>query len=62
VYLLVVYFILTAVNPMVQPRYEYPAYVLMCLQVARYFRLGGGVSEGTQSQGSLTAHTAHSLT
>jgi hypothetical protein len=62
VYLLVVYFILTAVNPMVQPRYEYPAYVLMCLQVARYFRLGGGVSEGTQSEGSLTAHTAHSLT
>jgi hypothetical protein len=60
VYLLVVYFILTAVNPMVQPRYEYPAYVLMCLQVARYFRLGGRVSEATQSEGS--AHTAHSLT
>jgi hypothetical protein len=62
VYLLVVYFILTAVNPMVQPRYEYPAYVLMCLQVARYFRLGGHVSQATQSEGSLTAHTAHSLT
>jgi hypothetical protein len=62
VYLLVVYFILTAVNPMVQPRYEYPAYVLMCLQVARYIRLGGRASEATQSEGSLTAHTAHSLT
>jgi hypothetical protein len=62
VYLLVVYFILTAVNPMVQPRYEYPAYVLMCLQVARYFRLGGPLSEAAQSEGSLTAQTAHSLT
>jgi hypothetical protein len=61
VYLLVVYLILTAVNPMVQPRYEYSAYVLLCLQAARYFRLGGGVSEATQSEGSLTAHTAHSL-
>jgi hypothetical protein len=62
VYLLVVYLILTAVNPMVQPRYEYSAYVLLCLQAARYFRLGGRVSEATQSEGSLTAHTAHSLT
>jgi hypothetical protein len=62
VYLLVVYLILTAVNPMVQPRYEYPAYVLLCLQVARYFRLGGRMSEATQSEGSLTAHAAQSLT
>ena len=62
VYLLVIYFILTAINPMVQPRYEYPAYVLMCLQVARYIRLGGRASEATQSEGSLTAQAAHSLT
>jgi hypothetical protein len=62
VYLLVVYFILTAVNPMVQPRYEYPAYVLLCLQAARYFRLGGRVSGTTRSQSSLAAHTAHFLT
>jgi hypothetical protein len=62
VYLLAVYLILTAVNPMIQPRYEYPAYVLLCLQASRYFRLGGHVSGTTQSQSSLTAHAAHSLT
>jgi hypothetical protein len=62
VYLLAVYLILTAVNPMIQPRYEYPAYVLLCLQASRYFRLGGRLSETTQSHGSLTAHAAHSLT
>jgi hypothetical protein len=28
------------VNPMVQPRYEYAAYVLLCLEASRYFRLG----------------------
>lgn len=39
VYVLALYLILTAVNPMVQPRYEYPAYVLLCLQASRYFRL-----------------------
>jgi hypothetical protein len=38
VYLLAAYLILTAVNPMVQPRYEYPAYVLLCLEASRYFR------------------------
>lgn len=38
VYLLACYLILTAVNPMVQPRYEYPAYVLLCLEASRYFR------------------------
>jgi hypothetical protein len=62
VYLLVTYLILTAVNPMVQPRYEYPAYVLLSLQAARYFRLGGRVSGTTRSQSSLSTHTAHSLT
>jgi hypothetical protein len=41
VYLLAFYLILTAVNPMVQPRYEYPAYVLLCLEASRYFRLDG---------------------
>jgi hypothetical protein len=25
---------------MVQPRYEYAAYVLLCLEASRYFRLG----------------------
>jgi hypothetical protein len=39
VYLLTFYLILTAVNPMVQPRYEYAAYVLLCLEASRYFRL-----------------------
>jgi hypothetical protein len=59
VYLLAVYLILTAVNPMIQPRYEYPAYVLLCLQASRYFRLGAGLSGTTQSHGSLNAHAAH---
>jgi hypothetical protein len=40
VYLLVLYLLMTAINPMVQPRYEYAAYVLLCLEASRYFRLG----------------------
>jgi hypothetical protein len=39
VYLLVLYLLMTAINPMVQPRYEYAAYVLLCLEVSRYLRL-----------------------
>jgi hypothetical protein len=40
VYLLMLYLLMTAINPMVQPRYEYAAYVLLCLEGSRYFRLG----------------------
>jgi hypothetical protein len=40
VYLLVLYLLMTAINPMVQPRYEYAAYVLLCMEASRYFRLG----------------------
>ena len=40
VYLLALYLLMTAVNPMVQPRYEYAAYVLLCLEASRYFPLG----------------------
>jgi len=40
VYLLALYLLMTAVNPMVQPRYEYAAYVLLCLEASRYYRLG----------------------
>jgi hypothetical protein len=40
VYLLTLYLLMTAINPMVQPRYEYAAYVLLCLEASRYFRLG----------------------
>jgi hypothetical protein len=40
VYVLALYLLMTAVNPMVQPRYEYAAYVLLCLEASRYFRLG----------------------
>ena len=43
VLLLIYYLMMTAVNPMVQPRYEYAAYVLLCLEASRYFR----ISEGT---------------
>jgi hypothetical protein len=39
-YLLALYLLMTAINPMVQPRYEYAAYVLLCLEASRYFRLG----------------------
>jgi hypothetical protein len=38
-YLLVLYLLMTAVNPMIQPRYEYAAYVLLCLEASRYFHL-----------------------
>ncbi len=37
-YVLVLYLIMTAVSPMVQPRYEYPVYVLLCLEASRYWR------------------------
>jgi hypothetical protein len=40
VYLLALYLVMTAVNPMVQPRYEYAAYVLLCLEASRHFRIG----------------------
>jgi hypothetical protein len=39
VYVLWLYLITIAVSPMIQPRYEYPAYVLLCLQASRYWRL-----------------------
>lgn len=58
VYLLAFYLILTAVNPMVQPRYEYPAYVLLCLEASRYFRLDDqhqGVSAELLSDGAAHA-------
>jgi hypothetical protein len=53
VYLLVLYLLMTAVNPMVQPRYEYAAYVLLCLEASRYFRLGldGGAPTPALSPG-----------
>jgi hypothetical protein len=38
VYPLYLYLMLIAVSPMIQPRYEYPAYVLLCLQASRYWR------------------------
>lgn len=37
VYPLCLYLIMIAVSPMIQPRYEYPAYILLCLQAARYW-------------------------
>jgi hypothetical protein len=37
--LLAYYLMMTAINPMIQPRYEYAAYVLLCLEASRYFRL-----------------------
>ena len=40
VYLLTLYLLMTAINPMVQPRYEYAAYVLLCLEASRYLRIG----------------------
>ena len=40
VYLLFLYLLMTGINPMVQPRYEYSAYVLLCLEASRYFRIG----------------------
>jgi hypothetical protein len=45
VYLLVLYLLMTAVNPMVQPRYEYAAYVLLCLEASRYFHLRQGTAD-----------------
>jgi hypothetical protein len=40
VYLLALYLVMIAVNPMIQPRYEYSAYVLLCLEASRYLRIG----------------------
>jgi len=39
-YLLALYLLMIAVSPMVQPRYEYAAYVLLCLEASRYWRIG----------------------
>ena len=55
VYLLVLYLLMTAVNPMVQPRYEYAAYVLLCLEASRYFRLG---LDGVATAPALSRHNA----
>lgn len=50
VYLLVLYLLMTAVNPMIQPRYEYAAYVLLCLEASRYYRLSDdGTDYGRRS-------------
>jgi hypothetical protein len=40
VYLIFLYLLMVAISPMVQPRYEYPVYALLCLEASRYFRLG----------------------
>lgn len=45
VYLLYMYLMLTAVNPMVNPRYEYPAYVLLALQASKFYRLRSAPKE-----------------
>ena len=57
VYLLALYLLMTAINPMVQPRYEYAAYVLLCLEASRYFRLGmdGEATVRAQSPGNALA-------
>jgi hypothetical protein len=55
VYLLALYLLMTAVNPMVQPRYEYAAYVLICLEASRYFRLG---LDGTAPAPALSKNDA----
>ncbi len=34
-YLLLLYFVFTSVNPFIQPRYQYPAYGLLCLEMSR---------------------------
>jgi hypothetical protein len=34
-FLMIIYMILTAVTPFVQPRYNYFVYVLLCLELAR---------------------------
>jgi hypothetical protein len=39
-YILALYLMMIAVSPIVQPRYEYTAYVLLCLEASRYWRLG----------------------
>ena len=39
-YLLALYLMMIAISPIVQPRYAYTAYVLLCLEASRYWRLG----------------------
>jgi hypothetical protein len=34
-FFMALYLIITAANPFVQPRYEYPIYVLLCFELAR---------------------------
>jgi hypothetical protein len=63
VYLLVFYLLMTAVNPMIQPRYEYAAYVLLCLEASRYFQLrqhvaASKIGAARYSTGALGASSA----
>jgi hypothetical protein len=56
VYLLALYLVMIAVSPMIQPRYEYAAYVLLCLEASRYLRIGA--NGGTRH---LAVRSDHSL-
>jgi hypothetical protein len=63
VYLLVFYLLMTAVNPMIQPRYEYAAFVLLCLEASRYFQLRQDATDtkigaASYSTGALGASSA----
>lgn len=61
VYLLVFYLLMTAVNPMIQPRYEYAAYVLLCLEASRYYRLSQdrpAIERATYSANALDISSA----
>jgi hypothetical protein len=59
VYLLWLYLLMTAINPMVQPRYEYAAYVLLCLEASRYFRLGDGEApDAALSPNNVLSHAS----
>lgn len=41
------YWVITAVSPILQPRYQYPVYVLLCLEVSGLIRVAGSNSRRT---------------
>ena len=46
IYWCVFYWVITAVSPILQPRYQYPVYVLLCLEATGFMLAMGSTSQG----------------
>ncbi|MGI8770853.1 MAG: hypothetical protein ACR2JE_05410, partial [Acidobacteriaceae bacterium] len=55
-YFIALYLILTAISPFIQTRYEYPVYVLLCIQLARDPLVLRSLSSTTASRSASRLH------